>query len=220
MTLIPLTPLTPLVTAIVGAAFAALVLARSRDHRRPYQVLWAVGLLLFAAAAGAGWLARSGSPTELEYRVFYLFGAVMNVAWLALGTLYLLVRRERARIALVMVGALSLLGAYAVVATPIDLAAAADNGRGFPDGSLPRVLAAIGSGVGSVILVGGALSSASLFVRKRHDGRRALGNLIIAAGVLVVAAGGTATFTGVSGVLELANLAGLCVMLAGFLLIG
>ena len=36
---------------------------------------------------------------------------------------------------------------------------------------------------------------------------------------VIVAAGGTATFTGASGVLELANLVGLSVIFAGFLLI-
>jgi hypothetical protein len=38
--------------------------------------------------------------------------------------------------------------------------------------------------------------------------------------VLIVAAGGTAAFTGLGGVLEYTNLVGLTVMLAGFLLIG
>jgi len=70
------------------------------------------------------------------------------------------------------------------------------------------------------VLIGGALWSAWIFLRKRHNGRRAIANVIIAVGVLIVAAGGTATFTGASGVLELANLAGLAVMFAGFLLIG
>ena len=45
-------------------------------------------------------------------------------------------------------------------------------------------------------------------------------NVIIAVGVFIVAAGGTATFTGATGVLEAANLIGLSVMFAGFLLIG
>ncbi|HVR88723.1 MAG TPA: hypothetical protein VHG53_04160 [Candidatus Limnocylindria bacterium] len=210
----------PFVTAIVSGAFAVLVLVGYREHRHRYQLMWAAGLLLFAAAAAAGVFARSGGTTEAAYRVFYLFGAIMNVGWLALGTLYLLVRPERARIGLVLACALSLLGAYGVMVTPIDLAAAAGSGRGFPDGSLPRILAALGSVTGSVILIGGALYSAWIFLQRRRNGRRALGNLIIAAGVLVVAAGGTATFTGASGVLELANLAGVSVMFAGFLLIG
>jgi drug/metabolite transporter (DMT)-like permease len=64
------------------------------------------------------------------------------------------------------------------------------------------------------------LWSAWIFLRKRHNGRRALANVVIAVGVLIVAAGGTAAFTGLGGVLEYTNLLGLAVMFAGFLLIG
>jgi len=70
------------------------------------------------------------------------------------------------------------------------------------------------------VLVGGALWSAWVFFSKRHNGRRAIANVIIAVGVFVVAAGGTAAFTGLGGVLEYTNLIGLAVIFAGFLLIG
>ena len=210
----------PAVTAIVATVFALLVLRQYAGHRRTYQLMWATGFAMFAIAAFAGYLARSGGTTETEYRLFYLFGAILNVAWLALGTMYILAPRRWADLSLLAVALLSLVAVYAVTAAPVDLTAAADSGRGFPNGSLARILAAVGSGIGSLVLIGGALWSAWIFLRRRRNGRRALANVIIAVGVLIVAAGGTATFTGASGVLELANLAGLTVMFAGFLLIG
>ena len=100
----------------------------------------------------------------------------------------------------------------------IDIAVAVDTGKGFPDGSLPRILAAIGSGVGSLVLIGGALWSAWVFLRRRDQGRRALANAVIALGVFIAAAGGTVAFTGASGILELTNLIGVSVMFVGFLL--
>ena len=212
--------LLPAITAVVAAAFALVVLRQYTGHHKTYQLMWATGFSMFAVAAFAGFLARSGATTETEYRVFYLFGAILNVAWLSLGTLYLLARRKWADLALVAVAVLSVLAAYAVVAVPVDLTAAADSGRGFPNGSLARVLAGVGSGLGSIVLIGGALWSAWIFLQRRRNGRRALANVIIAVGVLIVAAGGTATFTGASGVLEAANLVGLSVIFAGFLLIG
>jgi hypothetical protein len=210
----------PAITALVAAIFAVVVLRQYAGHRKTYQLMWATGFAMFAIAAFAGYLARSGGTTDTEYRLFYLFGAILNVAWLALGTAYLLGPRRWADASLAAVALLSLAAAYAVVAAPIDLTAAADSGRAFPNGSLARVLAGVGSGVGSIVLVGGALWSAWIFFRKRHNGRRAVANVIIAIGVLIVAAGGTATFTGASGVLELANLLGLSVMFVGFLLVG
>jgi len=205
-------------SALVGAVFAGVMGARYRSRRRPYQLAWTIGLAMFAAAALAGALARAGGATEAEYRVFYLFGAILNVAWLALGTLFLLAPRV-GRWALWAVVALTVIAAVAVFVSPVDLSAAADTGKGFDAAPLPRILAGIGSGVGSVILIGGALWSAWVFLRRRHEGRRALGNVIIAGGVLVAAAGGTAAFTGASGVVEWTNFAGVTLIFIGFLLV-
>jgi hypothetical protein len=205
-------------SALVSAVFALVMGARYLRRRRPYQLAWTIGLALFAAAAVAGALARMGGATETEYRVFYLFGAILNVAWLALGTLFLLAPRI-ARWAVWGVLALTVVAAVAVFTSPVDLSAAVDTGKGFGESPLPRILAGIGSGVGSVILVGGALWSAWVFLSRRHEGRRALGNVIIAVGVLVAAAGGTAAFTGASGVVEWTNFVGVTLIFIGFLLV-
>ncbi|OLC09512.1 MAG: hypothetical protein AUH39_04385 [Chloroflexi bacterium 13_1_40CM_67_9] len=205
-------------SAIVSAVFAAVMGARYLSRRRAHQLAWTIGLAMFAAAAVAGALARSGGATEAEYRVFYLFGAILNVAWLALGTVFLLVPRV-ARWALWGVLALTIVAALAVFTSPVNLSAAVDTGRGFDQAPLPRILAGIGSGIGSLILIGGALWSAWVFLRRRHEGRRALGNVIIAIGVLVAAAGGTAAFTGASGVVEWTNFAGVTLIFVGFLLV-
>jgi hypothetical protein len=205
------------VTTFVSGAFAIAVVLRYTRKRRPSHLAWAIGLLLFAVAAFNGYLARSGGATEDEYRLFYLFGAIVNVAWLALGTVFIIAPRY-GRAALAAVVVLTAVAAYAVFTTPVDIAVAVDTGRGFPDGSLPRILAAIGSGVGSLVLIGGAMWSAWVFLRRRDQGRRALANVIIATGVFIAAAGGTVAFTGASGVLELTNLLGVSVMFVGFLL--
>ncbi len=213
----------PVLPAILGtavsAAFAIAVWLQYRRKRQPYQLAWSIGLAMFAIASAAGVAARSGLPTEEEYRLFYLFGAILNVAWLAVGTLYVTVRRSAADAAFVLVYLFSVVSTIVVFSSPVDLTAALDTGRGFHDAPLPRLLAGLGSGVGSIVLLGGALWSAWVFLRRRHNGRRALANIVIAVGVLIVAAGGTATFTGASGLVDITNLAGVSVMFAGFLLV-
>ena len=204
-------------TAVVSTVFTIAVAMRYARSKRVALLAWSIGLGMFALAALAGALAQTSGASEIEYRVFYLFGGILNVAWLALGTV-LLVKPRFGLPTLVAVLLLSLVSAYAVFATPVNLQIALDTGRGFPDGSLPRYLAAIGSGVGSLVLFGGALWSAWAFLRRRNNGRRALSNIVIAAGVLIVAVGGTVTFTGASGILELTNLIGVSVMFAGFLI--
>lgn len=202
----------------VSAVFALAVLLQYRRKRQPYQLAWSIGLAMFAIASAAGVAARSGAPTEQEYRLFYLFGAILNVAWLAVGTLYVTVRRPVADAVVLLVIFFSLFSTVAVFSSAVDLTAALDTGRGFHDAPLPRILAGLGSGLGSIVLFGGALRSAWVFLRRRHNGRRAIANIVIAVGVLIVAAGGTATFTGVSGLVDLTNLVGVTVMFAGFLL--
>ena len=207
----------PALTAVVSALFTIAVAMRYARSKRMALLAWSVGLGMFTVAALAGALAQSSGASETEYRVFYLFGGIANVAWLALGTILLVAPRYGVP-ALVAVVLLSLVSAYAVFTTPVNLQIALDTGKGFPDGSLPRILAAIGSGVGSLVLIGGALWSAWAFLRRRHNGRRALSNVVIAAGVIIVAIGGTVTFTGASGILEFTNLIGVSVMFAGFLI--
>ena len=87
----------------VSAVFAIAVWLQYRRKRQPYQLAWSIGLAMFAIASAAGVAARSGAPTEVEYRLFYLFGAILNVAWLAVGTLYVTVRRPIADAGLVVV---------------------------------------------------------------------------------------------------------------------
>lgn len=207
----------PFVTAAVSAVFAAAVALRYLRSRRGALLAWAIGLAMFAVASLAGAFAQTGGATETEYRVFYLLGGILNVSWLALGTA-LLVWPRFGRAAMAIVALLTLVSVYAVYAAPVDLRVALDTGKGYPDGSLPRILAGVGSGVGSLVLIGGALWSAWIFLRRRQNGRRALSNIVIAVGVFIVAFGGTATFTGATGILEYTNLAGVAVMFAGFLL--
>lgn len=203
---------------VVSAIFAAVVFLQYRRRRQPYQMVWAIGLAMFAIANAAGVAAQTGQAHENEYRLFYLFGAILNVAWLAVGTLYVSARRAVADAGLVFVYFLSGIAAIVVFTSPVDLTAALDTGKGFDQAPLARALAGIGSGLGSVVLFGGAIRSAYVFLRYRHNGRRALANSVIAVGVAIVAIGGTAAFTGASGFVGISNLLGISVMFAGFLL--
>lgn len=203
---------------LVSGVFAAVMGGRYLRRRRLHQLAWTIGLVMFAVANLAGVLARIDGPTALEYRMFYLFGAILNVAWLALGTIALLAPRY-GTVALWTVIGFSLVSTAVVLVSPVDLSRAIDTGRGFEQAPLARILAGVGSGGGSLVLIGGALWSAWVFLRRRHEGRRALGNVIIAAGVFVAAAGGTAAFTGASGIVEWSNLVGVGLIFLGFLLV-
>jgi len=86
-------------------------------------------------------------------------------------------------------------------------------------GVFPRVLAAAGSGLGAVVVFGGAAWSAIRFARtRRTTGRMAAANTLIALGTLVLSGGGT--LQGVLGHDEAFTLTlatGIAVIYAGFL---
>jgi len=206
----------------VATVFAQATGVRYSRSKAPHQAAWTFALALFALASAALATAASTGWDQGTFRVFFLLGAVLNVPWLALGTVYLLWGRkigDRVR------GVLVLFTGFAVgvmLATPIH--GVIERTGGIPVGKdhfgvLPRVLAGAGSGVGATVLFGGAVYSALRFARRRAPGMGALagGNALIALGTLVLSSGGL--LQGIVGqdegfVISLA--AGIVVVYAGF----
>jgi hypothetical protein len=225
--------LLPGVAAAAAAAFAAAVLRQYTRRRRPYQLAWGVALSMFAVASLALAVGVSAGWTPLSFKLYYLFGAVLNVPWLALGTVELLATQggpggppgwspggsTRARAYAVGLAAFTLLGVVLVALARVDGGDLA--GRLLPEGKefLPpavRVLAVLGNTVGTVIVVGGAVAS-GLAMRSRRDLRpRFQGTLLIALGVLLAAGGGVFAFLASSDKLALGLALGATVMYLGF----
>jgi hypothetical protein len=225
--------LLPGVAAAASAGFAAAVLRQYAHRRRPHQLAWGVALTMFAVASLALTVGVTAGWTPLWFKLYYLFGAVLNVPWLALGTVRLLMGRggpgnrgEVPRWITVAgrgyVAGLAAFTALSVVLVLLARVTAADlAGRLLPEGRdfLPvavRVLAVLGNVAGTLIVVGGAVAS-GLAVRARRDLRhRFEGNLLIALGVLLAAGGGVFAFLASSDKLALGLAVGASVMYLGF----
>src|SRR5919206_59958 len=87
------------IATAIATLFANATAVRWSRSRAPHQGAWTVALALFALASaalatgvGTGWDAGT-------FRAFYLLGAIVNVPWLALGTVYLLAGPRAGRIA-------------------------------------------------------------------------------------------------------------------------
>jgi hypothetical protein len=216
---------------LVAIAFALCTLDRWLRRRRPHELAWTISLLMFAIASGSLWLASGLGWDAPTFRVFFLFGAILNVPWLALGTVYLLGGERWGRPSAIGLALVSMYAAGVMTVAPL-LAPVPEDG--LPKGSdlfgpLPRVLAAVGSGVGAVVVVGGAVLSAWRLRRGRWrsaaasgpvvaPGRLALGNLVIALGTLVLSASGTlAARVGELEAFELTLLIGVSLLFVGFL---
>jgi hypothetical protein len=179
---------------VISSLFAQAMLVRYTANHRPQHRVWAIALAMFALASAALATGASTGWDNGTFRVFYLFGAVLNVPWLAMGTVYLLAAEATARRVLWGLVLFSGFAAGVLLSCPMD----AVHGTAIPVGkdvfgALPRVLAAAGSGVAAVVIIGGALLSAWRFARDPRipaHGRLAGANGLIALGTLILSSGG------------------------------
>ncbi len=217
---------------LVAVSFALSTLDRWLRRRRPHDLAWSVSLALFAVGAGALWWAETRGWSLASFRLFYLCGAVLNVPWLALGTVYLLAGRSVGDVVRWWLVLLSGLAAGVVLFAPTRTGV---SGKDLPTGKdvfgvAPRIFAATGSGVAALVIIIGALWSAYRLARHRRPAMRGVqrsaqssthlvaGNLLIAAGTLVLSASGTmAGRLGKDTAFALTLLIGIAVLFAGFL---
>lgn len=190
-------------------------------------------MALFAMAAMSLWWAEARGWSSTSFRFFFLLGAVVNVPWLALGTVYLLAGPRAgslvARSLLVFTGFAAGVMIMAPMKNPVAPV-------GLPTGKdlfdpLPRVLAAVGSAVPAIVIFGGAAWSAwrvwrgatpaitSAATRQVVSARRlAIGNVLVAAGAAILSASGSlAGRLGADTSFAVTLLAGISVLFAGFL---
>jgi hypothetical protein len=220
-----------LLAAILSCAFAAVVALRWKATRRPAFAAWTAGLLVFAAAAGVQAVGEQRGFDEALFRAFYLLGGILGVAYLALGTVYLMVPRRRADTTAAVLGVLSVVAAIAVVLAPVDdsqlstargVVGDAFTGWGSP---VARSLAGVLNALGTLVLVGGSAWSAWRLWRDRAGVDRVVCNVLLTAGALVVASGLTAArlrsdAAGGLSALGGYEAVGIAIMFAGFLSLG
>jgi len=215
---------------LVAVAFTFCTLDRWLSRRRRHDIAWTVAMAMFAIASAALWLGSTVGWSGPTFRVFFLFGAILNVPYLALGTVYLFAgQRTGDRVAL----GLTFLAAFAAGVMTVAPLKAPISGTDLPTGSevfgaLPRILAAVGSGGAALIVLGGAVLSLWRVLQGQersrgrgvaaHPKRLALGNGLIAAGTLVLGASGTLNGRlGASTAFAITLTVGITILFAGFL---
>ncbi len=178
----------PLISTIVSLIFAITVLDLFFARRKPYQLVWAIGLFMYAIGAGTEFWTEAWGFNVTIYRLWYLFGAILVAAYLAMGTIYLLARKY-AHIIMAILVIVSIYSAIIVFTTPVDLSTLKHlSGSVLPENV--RALSRYLSYTATVVLLGGALYSSFIFMRKKVLPYRVSANYIIAAGVLLPAIGG------------------------------
>lgn len=210
----------PLLATLISAACAAVIGHDAFRRPRPHKIVWTIAFAVFAVAAGAKTASMIAEWTPLLARTYYLGGAVLVVAYLAIGETYLLAGNDK-RIAAMAPGAMLLLTALAATVVwnaEIDEARLqAEGWEAIDRGSGLGILAALLNSVSTVVLVGGVLYSAWRFRRMGTQRARMIGCILIAVGTLIVAAGGTATRFGHEEYYYIPMSIGVATIFAGYL---
>jgi hypothetical protein len=216
----------PILTTIITFVFAAAVFSRFRDRHGAHLLLWGIGLVLYGIGALTEViLLFTFSPIALK--LWYLCGAMLTAAWLGQGTINLLVRRRGIATTLnIILTVVSLLAVVLVLFAPITPAAASYNPAVPLSSQYKDILTRSGVIIlltillniyGTITLVGGAIYSAYIFWRKRVLFNRMVGNILIAAGALMPAIGGSFIGMGLPDFLFLSEFLGAILMYIGFL---
>jgi hypothetical protein len=186
--------------------------------------LWTIGLVFYAVGGFCEAYYGAFGWSDLIFRLWYLCGAILVAAWLGQGTVYLLANRTWAHLLMVLLFVASLYSAARVFTAQLDPALMTESvhtgselsGHAIVTPGV-RVLTPFFNLYGTVTLVGGAAWSAWLFWRKRILLHRTIGNVLIAAGAILPAFGGTFSRFGIPNALYIGELLGAVLMFLGFL---
>lgn len=204
---------------LVTTAMAWTVGRQWYARRRPYQAAWLLALAMAAFAAGCYALFLvTGRPAVL-FRLYYLFGAALNVAFLGLGSLFLVAKRSLRYVVIILV-VTSIVTASAVFSASIDTAQlATTTGAGtqvlLAGPWLPLLV--VMNTFGTICLVGVALFSAGRTWLSHLYPERAIANVIIAVGALTIAGAGTVARLAGAGAFWVIMLIGWTIMFIGFM---
>ncbi len=214
----------PLITAVIGFVYVGLLARQWYTRRKPHQLAWALGFLLYAVAAFMEFYSEATQNWDPTVYRFYIVFAASMVGFLGLGTLYLVTRKRawgHAYLAFNLVAlAVFLWGAFT---TELDYAALQPGivvgGAGLgAAGSFPRIMSLAFNIPGTLLLIGGSTYSIIRFWPKKAYRYRVWANVLIIIGTLAIAGAGSMARAGATQGLYFAEMVASAILLAGFLM--
>ena len=214
----------PFSSAFISFVFAFMLFRRYLVRRGPHLLLWGIGMVFYGIGGFCEGYFGAFGWNPFIFRLWYLAGAILVAAWLGPGTVYLLAKRRWANVLMVLLALGSLYAAFRVFTATLDpslMTTSVHTGSELSGHAIVtpgvRGLTPIFNLYGTVTLVGGALYSAWIFWRKRVLLHRTIGNILIAAGALLPAFGGSFSRMGFSNALYVSELLGAILLFIGFL---
>ncbi len=180
-----------LIAALAATFFAADLYRDYSSKPRPHVATYGAGILMFGIATWSLFYGLTFGWNGPVYRAFFLFGAILNIPVLAIGSMFLVVGRKSGHVATIAIGALAAISTTLTLTVPFEnpLPTSGIPIDIFPLGFSPRLFAIIGGALGTTVLVSLSVTSLIRFWNKNRS--LVWGNALIVAGVGAAAWRGT-----------------------------
>lgn len=217
--LVTLSHYLPVFTTIISAVFAYFILSRYAVKRQSKQLLWwGVGVAVY----GAGTLVESITTLFgwhiVIFKIWYIVGALLGGAPLALGTVYLFFSKKVGDISTIALFTVVGITSAFVILSPVNYAlvdAGIVNSKVLVWQSIRLVSPFINS-LAALVLIGGAIYSAGVYFKRSETRNRFIGNVFIAVGALLPGIGGLYSRLGHTEVLYVGELLGIIAIWTGY----
>lgn len=186
----PMDSVLSFVAALAASLFAVDLWRDYRRRPRAHIAAYGAGMAMFAVASWALFVGLALGWTSFNYRVFFQLGAVLNIPFLALGSMFLVVGKKSGHVMLIILGAITAISTTLVATMPF--------GRPLPEsgvpydmftpGFSPGLFGVIGSRAGGGILV--LLALVSVFRFWKTNRAVVWGSLLIVLGTMAAVVGG------------------------------
>ena len=208
----------PILTSLLAIYFSFELVNHYRARKSMYVLWWMIGVMAY----GLGTITESVNIlfgwSELNFRLWYISGALLGGAPLAQGTVYLLLKKKTANILSVMLLITIIIAAISVVLSPVNASTVVNNtltGKVFT-WQWVRYYSPFINIYAFIFLFGGAVYSAWKYYHGNRSDKRFLGNVYIAIGALLPGIGGSFTRFGYVEVLFVTELIGLSLIYLGY----
>lgn len=209
----------PLFSTVISLSFAWVILARYRHKPQSYHLLWwGLGMLTYGAGTLLESLHTLTGWSEPLFKSWYIAGALLGGAPLAIGSLYLLAGNRWGHLAVVLLCLAVGITSVFVILSPIqyELVHPESLSSKVLGWQRIRLVSPFINGISFLILVGGALYSAIRFYRHPASRNVSVGNMVIAVGALLPGLGGLGSRMGHTELLYLGEFIGVILIWWGY----
>lgn len=209
----------PIFTTIISAVFSIQIIRRYLTKTDAlYLLWWGIGVAIY----GAGTLVESINTifgwSELNFKLWYIFGALLGGAPLALGSVYLLAGKKVGHIGVLLLLATVSITSVFVFMSPINSALVEPtvlNSKVLEWQDI-RLVSPFINGLAGVFLIGGAFYSAFKYKKAAEMRNRYIGNIYIAIGAILPGIGGGFSRAGFTEALYIGEFVGIILIWYGY----